>query len=64
MVVARRYVLAILVPAATSSAMVFRTLGSLRRRPNGSIVFPWNTGGGIGPMTDGGSKAVYIIIFA
>ena len=46
MVAARRYVLAIFIPAATSSAMVFRTLGSLRRRPSGSVAFPSNTGGG------------------
>ena len=45
MVVARSIVLVKFVPTATSSAMVIRTLGSFRRRPSGSVAFPYNTGG-------------------
>ena len=51
MVAAMRFVLAIFVPTASSSTMVIRTLGSQRRRPSGSVAFPWNTG--VGTIADG-----------
>ena len=50
MVATRRFVFAIFLLAVTSSAIVIRTLGSLRRRPNSSIAFPWNTG--VGTLAD------------
>ena len=46
MVAARRFVLAIFVPAATSLAMVIRTLSSLRR----SVALPLNTS--VGTLVD------------
>ena len=46
MVAARRFVLAISIPATTSSAMVIRSLGSQRRRQSGSVICPWNISGG------------------
>ena len=49
-VAARRFVLAIFVPAATSSIMVIRTLGSLLRRSSGSVAFYWNTS--VGTLAD------------
>jgi hypothetical protein len=51
MVAARRFVLAIFVPAATSSTMVIRTFGSQRCRPGCSVTFPWHTG--VGTLADG-----------
>ena len=46
MVAARRFVLAISIPATTFSAMVIRSLGSQQRRQRGSIICPWNISGG------------------
>ena len=46
MVAVRRFVLAISIPATTSSAMVIRSLGSQRRRQSGSVICPWNISGG------------------
>ena len=50
--VAVRIVLAIFVPAATSSTMVIRTLGSQRCRPSCPVVIPWNIG--VGTLADVG----------
>ena len=40
MVAARRFILAISIPATMSSAMVIRSLGSQRRRQSGSVICP------------------------
>ena len=52
MVVARRFVLAISILAATFSALVIRSLGSQRRRPSCSVIFPWNIS--VGTLADVG----------
>ena len=46
MVAARRFVLAISIPATTSSAMVIRSLVSQRRRQSGTVICPWNISDG------------------